>query len=750
MTTTPIIWQAPDYLEAIQVRVDQLGYRLPSGVTAATTSLLASDGGIDAANAFNTFIIDFLEVAGDSSSIAPNKNTLFDDVDSLRQITTDYIAGLNVQGLIDNNSLSFGSFQATTGIVQTANIATEAVIGATPQLDSNGNPVIVNGQPAVNPGSIAQATITPFEMADQSIGTNNFIPGSVDTNALGLSVVQTNNIATGAIIGATPQLDSNGNPVIVNGQPAVNPGSIAQATITPYEMADQSIGTNNFIPGSVDNNALGLLAIGTSNIIVGAVTGTTPSLDANGNPILDGSGNPVMIPGVIAQGGVAGPDIANQSIGTNHYVAQSVDNNALGLLAVTTGNIQPGAVTGSTDNGDGTFTPTIIAANSVTFGDLADISSHYAALDASSGFISASAIPDLSLTYLTGATAATTYQPIISGSSRLAGSNVDVSTTDFSVVPTGAIPASAVADQSTTYLTGATAATTYQPIISGSSKLAGSNVDVSTTDFSVVPTGAIPASAVADQSTTYLTVATAATTYQPIISGSSKLVGSNVDVSTTDFSVVPAGRIPATAVVLTDYLTSATAGTTYQTIITTSSKLGGSNVDLSTADFTAVPTGAIPAAAIANLSATYEPVITLTNKLPGNLVDFSVVATGAIPSTVIADLSAKYAALNSMTGFIPASAIPPTLSTLTGYAALSGGKIAHGVIPFIAKAFGGTFDISPCSGATLDGWKSANDLLTTYDMYTVTATCSNHCPMATASDLNSCITGLTGALDDVS
>ena len=175
-----------------------------------------------------------------------------------------------------------------TGTVATAMIAGDAVNGTKIADDSIGSEHYVNG--SINTAHIANLqvttailaadSVTNAKIADDSIDSEHYVDGSIDTAHIGDSQVTTAKLASDAV---TTVKITNANVTAEKlATNAVTTAKIADNAITQAKMADDSVGAAELVDGSVGAAALASNAvtnakvadnaIGTSELVNDAVT----------------------------------------------------------------------------------------------------------------------------------------------------------------------------------------------------------------------------------------------------------------------------------------------------------------------------------------------------------------------------------------------------------------------------------------------------------------------------------------------
>ena len=244
---------------------------------------------------------------------------------------------------------------------------------------------------AVTTAKIDDGAVTAGQIGAKAVTTAKIDDGAVTTDQLGDSAVTTGKIADGAV--TTEKLDASGgidgavlkdrsidgvkikygtitgsskDPSTGN----VNPGNIAQHTITGFEIAEGNNGvdTNNIVDHAITTDKLHDASVNTAHIITGAVT--TDKL-YDGAVTTDKLGASAVTESKIAASAVTTGKIADHAVTTDKLDQQAVTTAKIADNAVTTGKILDGNVT-TIKIADGNVTTAKIANGNVTTAKIAD------------------------------------------------------------------------------------------------------------------------------------------------------------------------------------------------------------------------------------------------------------------------------------------------------------------------------------------------------------------------------------------
>ena len=254
------------------------------------------------------------------------------------------MAGQGISG--DHKDESIDSDDYVDGSVDTIHLADNAVTlakmasgtdGNIISFDTSGNPVAIatgnDGQILTSGGAgAAPAFAAPAALGANSVDSDNYVDGSIDTIHLADNAVTLAKMASGTD-GNIISFDASGNPVAIatgnDGQVLTSAGAGAPPAFEDAgALGANSIDSDNYVDGSIDPEHLADNAVTLAKMASGT-DGNIISYDASGNPVAIATGNSGQIltsAGAGAQPSFSAPAaLSADSVDSDNYVDGSID-----------------------------------------------------------------------------------------------------------------------------------------------------------------------------------------------------------------------------------------------------------------------------------------------------------------------------------------------------------------------------------------------------------------------------------------
>ncbi len=228
---------------------------------------------------------------------------------------------------------------------------------------------------AITSVKIAADAVSNFQLANDSVDSENYVDGSIDTAHIADAQITTAKLAADSVTGAKIADDQINSEHYVDG--SIDTAHIADAQITTAKIADGAVTSAKFGSNTVTTSAVADANITTAKLAADAVTDAKIADDAVGSEHLQANsvGTSELANGAvqgvnIAADAIDGTKIADDAVGSEHIQTNSVGTSEIAEGGIQSTNIANNAVT--TDKiADGELT-TLAGMQSATASKLAD------------------------------------------------------------------------------------------------------------------------------------------------------------------------------------------------------------------------------------------------------------------------------------------------------------------------------------------------------------------------------------------
>ena len=216
-------------------------------------------------------------------------------------------------------------------------------------------------------GSGSEAAAVTLDIADDSINSQHYVDGSIDTAHIGDLQVTTGKIAADAVTGAKIADDAVDSEHYVDG--SIDTAHIGDDQVTYAKM--QHTSTDNRVLGAASAGAIGEVQVATDMIADDAVTYAKMQHTGTANRVLGAAtagtiGEVQVATAMIADDAVDGTKIADDAIDSEHYTDGSIDTAHIADDQVTLAKMA-GLARGSIIYGDASGNPAALSVGSNTY-----------------------------------------------------------------------------------------------------------------------------------------------------------------------------------------------------------------------------------------------------------------------------------------------------------------------------------------------------------------------------------------------
>jgi hypothetical protein len=324
--------------------------------------------------------------SGDGSGLtgisADSLGNSLTDGNGIADFTFNGSAGATVAVQADGLTLTVGAggVKVADGGITTTQIGANQVTNA--KLENDG--ITIAGVDTSLGGSITAATIgnaigafsgsaqvtgiTVGQMAAESIDSDQYVDGSIDTAHIGANQVTNAKLENDGITiaGVDTSLGGSITAATIGNAIGAFSGSAQVTGITVGQMAAESIDSDQYVDGSIDTDHIGANQVTNAKLANSAITIAGASTSLGGSITAAAIGNAIgAFSGSAQVTGITVGQMAANSVDTAQIVAGAVETAKINDLAVTTAKIADNAVTGDKLSDDVT-----IANNLTVTGDL--------------------------------------------------------------------------------------------------------------------------------------------------------------------------------------------------------------------------------------------------------------------------------------------------------------------------------------------------------------------------------------------